>query len=661
MIGYFIVAGIIGYTVYNIREHRKPVPRILPPHSNQVEDDWIELPVEDSMTFNRLATPLKKERTPDRRPMEIKPNPIQKEEDDSIIDITNQSYRIDYAPLSPKETKEPSLKVPHWSHKYIYSYSDIERATSAQKIFYYAYKARFLRNEKVDLEGNDNYAFILLFDLLDTYEASKNISKLQQQIERLGQFHPKTASYGANFMLKIQLSNSIGEQPNMSYYQDYDYWQLGNKYQSKLNLNKEEVALLNQLSTPTSNFCSIEQCFEVLLRLFLRLIEVLDRQYQEEGSTLKEQIELFGEIVAKKQFRYRKGSYNYKYVLSETLYKVYTYLFRYCENVLREAYQHKRRLSVDVDYNETVNAVFVAQISEKASAALQTLIPTIPAPTKATEIELYAQTTTRWKIKFSELKVAYAKNATTFVQEVLLLGELNKKNPSVEYLFFDAAKFIAKEDQTAAVNLYLHYIYYDLKSNKIAQKELPKTVQKKLFKTDEQRQDFEQLLHTFIKNQDLGKALAEVPRIWAIKRKKIQLDQSFIEEVQQQHAGTVDLLNEYLQDQEMEEEQPAITPPFDQISAPTVFPAPIKATDTRFLPELELNALQINTLELFYSNDFSLSEEKLITFAKTQSVFKNQLVESINEACYELLDDVLIEEDEETYTIDTDYFEQISI
>jgi hypothetical protein len=49
----------------------------------------------------------------------------------------------------------------------------------------------------------------------------------------------------------------------------------------------------------------------------------------------------------------------------------------------------------------------------------------------------------------------------------------------------------------------------------------------------------------------------------------------------------------------------------------------------------------------------------LETFAKSNSVMKNQLVESINELCYELLDDVLIEEDDEYYTIDPRYYQKI--
>jgi len=48
-------------------------------------------------------------------------------------------------------------------------------------------------------------------------------------------------------------------------------------------------------------------------------------------------------------------------------------------------------------------------------------------------------------------------------------------------------------------------------------------------------------------------------------------------------------------------------------------------------------------------------------FTANQKEFsKNQLVDSINESCYEVLDDVLIEEDGDTYTLNQNYYQKIS-
>jgi hypothetical protein len=48
-------------------------------------------------------------------------------------------------------------------------------------------------------------------------------------------------------------------------------------------------------------------------------------------------------------------------------------------------------------------------------------------------------------------------------------------------------------------------------------------------------------------------------------------------------------------------------------------------------------------------------------FAKSKGIFKNQLIESINEICYDFLDDVLIEEEDDYYTINRNYFQTISV
>ena len=74
---------------------------------------------------------------------------------------------------------------------------------------------------------------------------------------------------------------------------------------------------------------------------------------------------------------------------------------------------------------------------------------------------------------------------------------------------------------------------------------------------------------------------------------------------------------------------------------------------------LRLTEINSTALEYFEKSNFSISKLELEAFAKSKGVFKNQLIESINEACYEFLDDVLIEEEDEHYTINTDYYQRI--
>ena len=82
--------------------------------------------------------------------------------DESIIEVTGSPYEIKKQGLTKYEKG-----VPYWKHQYVYSYSEISGATKEQRDFYNFFKYRFLKGEYIDVEGNSNYPFILLFDLLD--------------------------------------------------------------------------------------------------------------------------------------------------------------------------------------------------------------------------------------------------------------------------------------------------------------------------------------------------------------------------------------------------------------------------------------------------------------------------------------------------------------
>ena len=55
--------------------------------------------------------------------------------------------------------------VPHWNHKYVYSFREIGEANSEQLAFYRVYKNHFLNKKYIDVKGNDNYSFILFFQI----------------------------------------------------------------------------------------------------------------------------------------------------------------------------------------------------------------------------------------------------------------------------------------------------------------------------------------------------------------------------------------------------------------------------------------------------------------------------------------------------------------
>ena len=588
--------------------------------------------------------------------------------DDSIIDVTDQSYRIN----SNSNLKKYSSGVPYWAHHYVYSYSEINSASSEQKKFYAIFKNSFLNGEYFDLEGNTNYAFILLFDLLIEFDNHKDISKLESQLKILGQCYPKTKSYGVSFL--IQKMEANGDSDGVSrlraedrnsyqnYNTDYDYWRLGSKYKTKLKLNDEEVKLLNKLWYPSNNFCSVEYCCVEILKLYITVIEELKASYIAEGTTIDAQFLAVADVIARKHFKYKNGSQNYKYCIETTTNEFYSHIFKHCENAVREYYGHKRKINTDTFYTTAeAKTEFETKIISKVSGLLPVLISKVSIPDEATDIELYSQNTNRWKIKFEELTTNYNEKPKEFVDSIVALGKLNKKNPSIENIFFEASKFIAKYDKESALSLYVHYLFHDLKSATFDNKKLTKTIQKCLFKTNEQLHDFEIIVSELIKDKDLEKALKNVSKVYEVKRKKIQLNTTSIKEVQQQHSGTVELLNEYLKDDFEDENNSIKTQEINNEEIKIeITQKSEENSHTAFVSDLTFSPIHISALELFSKSNFSIPQSELEIFAKSKGIFKNQLIESINETCYDFLDDVLIEEEDDYYTINTNYFQRIS-
>jgi hypothetical protein len=240
------------------------------------------------------------------------------------------------------------------------------------------------------------------------------------------------------------------------------------------------------------------------------------------------------------------------------------------------------------------------------------------------------------------------------------LGNLNIKNPSVENIFFDASKFISKSDKEVALKLYVYYLHYDLKSATFDNKQLTKTIQKNLFKTNEQLHQFEVIVSEFIKDKDLDKALAGISSIYAIKRKKIQIDTALIKEVQEQHSETVELLNEYLKDEYENDYNSVKTQEIndDEIEIEITQKNEVPNTSI-YLSEIPFTPIHISILDTFIKNNYAVPQSELEVFAKSKGLFKNQLIENINEICYEILDDVLIEDEDDYNTINPQYYQRI--
>lgn len=436
----------------------------------------------------------------------------------------------------------------------------------------------------------------------------------------------------------------------------YDYIGLGDEYKAGLKLNDQQVAILNKLWYPSNNFNSIPFCRAEIVKLFLLVLDDLAYRYKKQGSTIEVQFNVIADTITRKNLANGINDYNYKYSVLSILNDIHNHVFKHVENALRNHYGHARKINTDIDYrDEEINTLFHEKLSSKLSQVLPIWVPRVMQPDEFSDIALYTQSTNRWKIKFEELNHHFGQQAEQYFKGILELARRNRNNPQVELIYYEACKSIVGTDQQTGLKLYLHYIHADLLSVTFDNRPLNKTIQKKLFKTNEQLETFHEIVQALVVDQDLKKAISAIPTIFGKKRKKIQIDLSAIDTINQKHSGTVELLNKYLQD-DVEEEVLV-----EAVILPIVLPVqntqPVLTSI--FLADLVFSQIQLEMILHFSRNNFTVAQEEFEQMAKARGAFKNQLVDSINEICYDTIDDVLIEEEEENYIINESYYQSI--
>ena len=79
-----------------------------------------------------------------------------------------------------------------------------------------------------------------------------------------------------------------------------------------------------------------------------------------------------------------------------------------------------------------------------------------------------------------------------------------------------------------------------------------------------------------------------------------------------------------------------------------------------FIEEIDLSLDQRELIGLFTTNSFELTQEQITDFCKARGLRSGPIINDVNEICYEILDDTLIEErDEEYLDMNEDYYKMI--
>ncbi len=437
---------------------------------------------------------------------------------------------------------------------------------------------------------------------------------------------------------------------------DPDSWKIGKKYTRKLSLNEHQIKMLDKMSFSGNVFNDIEYCKIQILKQFIRAVEYLEQHCIPVNKSYATVIDELAEIIVCLRYNYRKDSLNYSYTYDSVQTEIFNHILKLCENNVREVYGIKRKINTDFSYN---HPDILHQYNRKVVSKLEVFLTDnqhqiLDADYK-TNIILNENNTNRWKTKFDEIKEDYS-NPLAFEREIFRLTEVNIKNPSVDAIFFEASKFVAEHDRTCALRLYIHYLDKDLNSPKFDQRQLNKTVQKSLFSTKEQLTDFERILSEFIADRNLENAIAKADLLYAPKRKRITIDPEAIKSIQALDSETAGILGQILNEEE-EEEMPVRTEEIEEVSIS--IPQIQTPQNLKYLDELNLSAIQKEILDLFEKQSFNILQTDFEDFTKAKGLFMGSTIDSINESCYETLDDILIEEEDEYFIINTHYYQKL--
>ncbi|MFT3749117.1 MAG: tellurite resistance TerB C-terminal domain-containing protein [Agriterribacter sp.] len=593
---------------------------------------------------------------------------------EGVIDISNIELNL---AIAKEEFTNAERSVPYWEHQYIYSFDNLRWANDEQRKYYDYFKQSFLSGRFPNTGENTNYSFLLLFDLIRDYESHRDLNRIQNELDILALHYPRTKIYTyttlAKTLLKLNDHDSINillsrgliasqaryGSTSESYSFTADFWGLGTRFKQKLKLEDHEVELLNRLWHTQNTFSDIEFCHMEIVKLFVRTIKFLVNRAGGTGPPFDNRLNEMVNLILIKHFHFTKGSYNYKSSIDSVKNEIYNLIYKICENAVRARYEHKRKLSEDFYITKVdIKAALEKNILSPVSYAILQLTSLIESPDPATEVELNAKNPSRWKNKFEQYLNLYKHAPEQFVTQIYQLGKDNSKNPSVENIFFEASKAMSAVDKNIALQLYVHYIYADLNSETFDHRKLTKTIQKSLFKSEDQLKGFEVLINELIKTKDLEAALSRVNELFLTKRKKIKIDKDLIKEVQTQHSETVELLNEVLQDDD-EQEPIGLMPKQEEDVVLKIDEAPEQSLSNYYIADISFSPVHFSFLQLFEKNNFLLSDNEITPFAKSNGVFQNSLIDNINELCYEFFDDNLIEQEDLNYSINPSQYKRL--
>lgn len=423
---------------------------------------------------------------------------------------------------------------------------------------------------------------------------------------------------------------------------------LGTYLESNLDLPAEQISWLNQMAFPDSNFLMNEQLMLQTAKLYVFYVNTLNEHYKTKGTSIYEiirnqMIEMKGLYVEQKRNSYFYG-FNNKFDPNAVHSGLMTEIFNIAELSLKIHYRHGKSNTLMLNSSK-ISDFFPTVSFEIIHTVNQTFLAQLEKAEVETLLFLNEKNKTRWKYDYDEIKRNFSTDPARYCSKLKKLIALNSENKSQRLIYFESVSLLA--DHFPGLSLF-HYAIYAKEAEQLgtAVKNLPKKAARKVFRTKEIQSAYYELISSVSTRFAVLKLEDKIADLLTVKRKEIILNKTDIKTIHHQQSEVVDKLNKIL-----EEESSEISNQEQNIAPASNLDSIFENEETE-LSEITFSENHIELFRLFVNEKFEVNKKKMNTFASKINRFASGIVNEINELAFDALEEELILEEENGFTIE---------
>lgn len=339
--------------------------------------------------------------------------------------------------------------------------------------------------------------------------------------------------------------------------------------------------------------------------------------------------------------------------------------YQLCEHIVPQKFllrsmEMLTQLSNYKYFSTALNKTTGYDISKHIEDELEPLLPTLPL----VAADITYKFNQYWKEVYATIVDDYqlTDNLAEYWQKVDDLLQKNRKCSNLNMLY---AAIVKDTYQTDASKARVYYIKGCLQCQRLVK--IGIKIVGKLFGKD-RYDEFTDIIDRYVTDHDVAKAKAAIADLFTVKAKTLAIDTSVIASKAAQQQQTADMLAEILRQEDAEEPAETLIEPAEE--APVeVEPAPAEEAPKAEGATLEAPVLaegavafsehQQDLLNYFVQHGYRCACDEVLDYIQGFGEFGELFIDTLNELCYDILDDNLIEQEDDEYVINEDYYHKL--